>query len=59
MVKCIPVAKHDKIGCWNAKCTLKKINRQLTVPHKTLTVKKKKLRRYDVANGSGEALSIG
>jgi hypothetical protein len=59
MVKCIPLAKHDKIGCWNAKCTLKKTNRQLTVPHKTLTVKKKKLRRCDVANGFDEALSIG
>jgi hypothetical protein len=59
MVKYIPVAKHDKIGCWNEKCTLKKTNRQLTVPHKTLTVKKKKSRRYDVANGFDEALSIG
>jgi hypothetical protein len=59
MVKCIPVAKHDKIGCWNAKFTLKKTNRHLTVPRKTLTVKKKKLRRCDVANGFEEALSVG
>jgi hypothetical protein len=59
MIKCIPVAKHDEIGCWNAKCTLKKTNRHLNVPRKTLTVKKKKLRRYDVANGFDEALSVG
>jgi hypothetical protein len=59
MVKCIPVAKHDKIGCWNAKFMLKKTRRHLTVPRTTLTVKKKNLRRCDVGNGFAEALSVG
>jgi hypothetical protein len=48
-----------RLAALNAKCTLKKINTQLIVPQKTLTVKKKKLRRCDVANGLDEALSIG
>jgi hypothetical protein len=37
----------------------KERSRHLTVPRKTLTVKKKKLRRYDVANGFEKAPSVG